>query len=456
MIISSDTICALSTPSGSGALGVIRLSGQESISIANSIFVGKDLSQQKGQSLHFGKIMKGEEVLDEVLVSLFKGPASYTGEDVIEISCHGSAYILQECMELLMDHGARLAKPGEFTMRAFANGKLDLTQAEAVTDLIASETRASHQLAMNQMRGGFSEKIQELRVQLIHFTALIELELDFSEEDVEFADRQDLKDLVHAIIEVLSSLINSFKTGNVLKNGIPVAIVGKPNVGKSSLLNAILKEERAIVSNIAGTTRDSIEDEMIVGGLNYRFIDTAGIRETTDEIESIGIERTFKMIQKAQLILLLIDAANETKEGLQTAIKEINDALREHQELLVVFNKMDLVDQSHWQEREGAISMSLKEGEGMSALESFFDDYSTNLMEGANQLTVSNVRHLEALKLSKTALERVLDGLDSGITGDFLAMDIRQALFHLGEITGSIDIDRDILGAIFSRFCIGK
>lgn len=455
-MISQDTICALSTPSGSGALGVIRLSGSKAIAITNAIFQGKDLSQQRGQSLHFGKIMKQKEVLDEVLVSLFKSPSSYTGEEVVEISCHGSSYILQECMELLMNQGARLAKPGEFTMRAFANGKLDLTQAEAVTDLIASETKAAHQLAMNQMRGGFSEKIQELRDQLIHFTALIELELDFSEEDVEFADRQDLKDLVNAIVDVLRTLINSFKRGNVLKNGIPVAIVGKPNVGKSSMLNAILKEDRAIVSNIAGTTRDSIEDEMVVGGLNFRFIDTAGIRETKDEIESIGIERTYKMIEKAQLVLLLVDASEEDEQEIEANIETIENRLEDHQELLVVINKIDLVEKSHWTGLEAAIKMSIANGDGFNVLETYFETYAQSLMEGANQLTVSNLRHLEALKASKEALDRVLEGLESGITGDFLAMDIRQALFHLGEITGTIDIDRDILGAIFSRFCIGK
>ena len=296
MIHSSDTICALSTPSGSGAIGVIRLSGSKAVAIANSIFEGKNLEQQKGQTLHFGKITNGEEVIDEVLISLFKGPNSYTGEDTIEISCHGSSYILSKVLELLLEKGANLAKPGEFTMRSFMNGKMDLAQAEAVGDLIAAESKAAHGLALNQMRGGFSKKIADLRHELIQFTALIELELDFAEEDVEFANRSDLKDLVNNLVDMINGLLNSFATGNVMKNGIPVAIVGQPNVGKSTLLNALLNEDKAIVSEIAGTTRDSIEDEVKIGGIAFRFIDTAGIRETTDIVEKIGIQRTFQMI----------------------------------------------------------------------------------------------------------------------------------------------------------------
>ncbi len=456
MLVSMDTICALSTPSGSGAIAVIRLSGSQAINIVNSIFEGKDLSQQEGQSLHFGKLVKDEKVLDEVLISLFKAPASYTGEDVIEISCHGSPYIIQECLELLLDKGARLAKPGEFTMRAFANGKMDLTQAEAVTDLIASETKAAHQLAMNHMRGGFSEKINDLRDQLIHFTALIELELDFSEEDVEFADRKDLKDLVENIQMVITELIASFQLGNVMKNGIPVAIIGKPNVGKSSLLNALLKEDRAIVSNIAGTTRDSIEDEVVIGGLSFRFIDTAGIRETNDVVETIGIERTFKMVEKAQIVLLLLDAAEDHAENIKEEIALIRSKLKPSQNLCIVLNKMDLAGSGEFNLSEAFIKASIINAVGLDLIEDYFEDYAKQQLVDANQVTVSNIRHLEALKSSQEALNRVMEGLNTNVTGDFLALDIRQSLFHLGEITGTIDIDRDILGAIFSRFCIGK
>ncbi|MFT6166514.1 MAG: tRNA modification GTPase [Vicingaceae bacterium] len=467
MIHTSATICALSTPSGSGAIGVIRLSGDQAISIANSIFEGKDLEKQKGQTLHFGKIVNGEEVIDEVLVSLFKGPNSYTGEDTIEISCHGSAYILGKVLELLLEKGAKLAKPGEFTMRSFMNGKMDLAQAEAVGDLIAAESKAAHGLALNQMRGGFSKKIADLRHELIQFTALIELELDFAEEDVEFANRSDLKDLVNNLTEMIDGLLNSFATGNVMKNGIPVAIVGQPNVGKSTLLNALLNEDKAIVSEIAGTTRDSIEDEVKIGGIAFRFIDTAGIRETTDIVENIGIKRTFQMIEKANVVLYLVDVVLDTKEEIHQVIAGIQTKLEGgEKQLIVLANKADKGDfdlsevpeefSSKFPKGIEPIYLSALKKVRLEKLTGKLEEIAKTTLNNGSDVVVSNLRHYEALKSAGDALERVQNGLDTNITGDFLAMDIRQALHYLGEITGTIEIDRDILGTIFSQFCIGK
>ena len=467
MINTSATICALSTPSGSGAIGVIRLSGDQAISIANSIFEGKDLEKQKGQTLHFGKIVNGEEVIDEVLVSLFKGPNSYTGEDTIEISCHGSAYILGKVLELLLEKGAKLAKPGEFTMRSFMNGKMDLAQAEAVGDLIAAESKAAHGLALNQMRGGFSKKIADLRHELIQFTALIELELDFAEEDVEFANRSDLKELVNNLTEMINGLLNSFATGNVMKNGIPVAIVGQPNVGKSTLLNALLNEDKAIVSEIAGTTRDSIEDEVKIGGIAFRFIDTAGIRETTDIVENIGIKRTFQMIEKANVVLYLVDVVLDTKEEIYQVIAGIQTKLEGgEKQLIVLANKADKGDfdlsevpkefSSKFPKGIEPIYLSALKKMQLEKLTGRLEEIAKTTLNNGSDLVVSNLRHYEALKSAGDALERVQNGLDTNITGDFLAMDIRQALHYLGEITGTIEIDRDILGTIFSQFCIGK
>ena len=467
MIHTSDTICALSTPSGSGAIGVIRLSGVEAIVIANSIFEGKNLEKQKGQTLHFGKIVNGDEVIDEVLISLFKGPNSYTGEDTIEISCHGSSYILAKVLELLLEKGAKLAKPGEFTMRSFMNGKMDLAQAEAVGDLIAAESKAAHGLALNQMRGGFSKKIADLRHELIQFTALIELELDFAEEDVEFADRSDLKDLVNNLSEMIGGLLNSFATGNVIKNGIPVAIVGQPNVGKSTLLNALLNEDKAIVSEIAGTTRDSIEDEVKLGGIAFRFIDTAGIRETTDVVENIGIQRTFQMVEKANLVLYLVDVVSDTKEEIYRVIEVIQTKIEgKDKQLIVLANKTDKADfdaenvpeeyASKFPNGIEPIYLSAIKKLRLEKLTATLEEIAKTTLNSGSDVVVSNLRHYEALKSAGEALERVQNGLDTNITGDFLAMDIRQALHYLGEITGTIEIDRDILGTIFSQFCIGK
>jgi len=467
MIDLSETICAMASPSGSGAIAVIRLSGKDAISIAQSAFRGKKLNQQKTQTLHFGEIEKEGKVIDEVLVSLFKAPRSYTGEDLVEISCHASSYIINQILELFIARGARLAEPGEFTMRAFKNGKMDLTQAEAVADLIASESAAAHDLALKQMKGGFSIEIQKLREELIQFTALIELELDFAEEDVEFADRKDLKELVNRILKMIHGLIDSFAAGNVIKNGIPVAIVGAPNVGKSTLLNALLREDKAIVSEIAGTTRDSIEDVIKINGLDFRFIDTAGIRETKDQVEGIGIKRTYQMIEKSSLLLYLVDSTDWDVEILQANIADIQSKIKgSEKELLILFNKVDEIEDKEKQKllkglksielQKKSIFLSALKGDHLDRLRTVLFDLAEEKLPGSNQVVVSNVRHLQALRKAGESLQRVEEGLEQNISGDFLAMDIRQALYFLGEITGSIEIDRDILGTIFSQFCIGK
>jgi len=460
MIDFGNTICALSTPQGSGAIGLIRLSGENALKIANKIFEGKDLESVATQSLHFGKIIDGEEIVDEVLVSVFKAPNSYTGENVVEISAHGSSYILSKILSLLIQTGARMAKAGEFTQRAYLNGKMDLVQAEAVTDLIASETKAAHDLAINQMRGGFSNKINALREELIHFASLIELELDFSEEDVEFADRKDLKDLVDKILKIIHQLVASFSTGNVLKNGIPVAILGQPNVGKSTLLNLLLNEDKAIVSDIAGTTRDSIEDTVNIEGIAFRFIDTAGLRDTEDVVENIGIERSYQKAEKASLILYMIDASKDSVEDINNHLEALKTRLGSKKQILVLANKIDQnaggSNSEGYPIEEETIYISALKAEGIDTLLQKLQSIAKEKMQFQNEVIVSNIRHQEALKKAAESLERVEEGLNTNITGDFLAMDIRQALHHLGEITGSIEVDRDILGNIFSRFCIGK
>ena len=461
MIHASDTICALSTPAGSGAIGVIRLSGENAVQAVSSIFKGKSIEKQPTQSLLFGRIVDGEEVLDEVLLSLFKGPHSYTGEDVIEISAHGSPYILRSILSLLLEQGVRMATAGEFTQRAYLNGKLDLAQAEAVGDLIASESKAAHDVAIQQMRGGISKKINELRQELIQFTALIELELDFAEEDVEFADRDDLKELVNKILDILETLLHSFDKGNVMKNGLPVSIVGKPNVGKSTLLNALLNEEKAIVSDIAGTTRDSIEDTVNIGGIAFRFIDTAGIRETNDVVESIGIERTYQAVEKSSLVMYLVDLAVEDIEAAEKEFEALKkDYTNGQRQFLMVLNKMDVLKERPSAKEEKLVEdqywISALHKDGMQALFDKLESIAAELQMGGQDIIVSSLRHQQALQQSSDALKRVKEGLESNITGDFLAMDIRQALHYLGEITGSIEVDRDILGTIFSQFCIGK
>ena len=453
----TDTIVALATPAGTGAIGIIRLSGPEAISIANSVFKGKDLSKQASHTLHFGKITNGNVVIDEVLASIFIAPHSYTKENSVEFSCHGSAYIIAQIIKLLISKGARMAKAGEFTMRAFLNGQLDLSQAEAVADLIASQNAASHQIAMNQMRGGFSSELQALRSELINFASLVELELDFSEEDVEFANRAQMKNLILQILKVITRLINSFELGNVIKNGIPVVIAGKPNVGKSTLLNALLNEERAIVSEIAGTTRDTIEDEMSIQGLRFRFIDTAGIRETDDVIEAKGVARSMEKINSSAVILYVYDASQTSLSELQTIIAEFIPILEKNNStLFLVENKSDKNTAAPY-EIEGLrhIQISALLKTGMQTLENELVKLVDLAALESGQSIVSNLRHAEALQNAAIALEKVLNGIDNPITSDFLAIDIKQALYHLGEITGSISTD-DLLDNIFSKFCIGK
>ena len=453
----TDTIVALATPAGTGAIGIIRLSGPEAISIASSVFKGKDLSKQASHTLHFGKITNGNVVIDEVLASIFVAPHSYTKENSVEFSCHGSAYIIAQIIKLLISKGARMAKAGEFTMRAFLNGQLDLSQAEAVADLIASQNSASHQIAMNQMRGGFSSELQALRTELINFASLVELELDFSEEDVEFANRAQMKNLILQILKVITRLINSFELGNVIKNGIPVVIAGKPNVGKSTLLNALLNEERAIVSEIAGTTRDTIEDEMSIQGLRFRFIDTAGIRETDDVIEAKGVARSMEKINSSAVILYVYDASLTSLSELQTIIAEFKPILEKNNStLFLVENKSDKNTAAPYEIEElRNIQISALLKTGMQTLENELVKLVDIAALESGQSIVSNLRHAEALQNAATALEKVLNGIDNPITSDFLAMDIKQALQHLGEITGSISTD-DLLDNIFSKFCIGK
>lgn len=449
----TPTIVALSTPTGSGALGVIRLSGPNAVSIANSVFKGKDLTKQATHTLHFGLIMDQEAILDEVVVSLFLAPKSYTKENVVEISCHGSSYIIQRIISLLIENGARAAKPGEFTLQAFLNGAFDLSKAEAVADLIASNSKASHDIAMQQMRGGFADELQGLREQLIHFASMIELELDFAEEDVEFANRDQLKALVLQINRVIARLVQSFELGNVIKNGIPIVIAGKPNVGKSTLLNGLLNEDRAIVSDIAGTTRDTIEDEINIGGLVFRFIDTAGIRETADLIEAKGVERTLEKIKQAKLILYMADATQSYDE-----IESQLDGLKKQDIPYLFFvNKAELLDPAQ-KEALKALNVQFitaKEQVGVEALKDSLLE-TVNLKNiNTNETILTNIRHVEALKNTEEALNRVLMNVDNPITSDFLAMDIKQALHYLGEIVGEVTTD-DLLENIFSKFCIGK
>jgi tRNA modification GTPase len=461
--LNKDTIVALATAQGTAAIGVIRLSGPQAIVICEGVFrtrklQPKTLQDKNSHTLHFGVIALNDLVLDEVVVSLYKNPHSYTGEDVIEISCHGSPYIQQQILHLLVKGGARMAEPGEFTMRAFMNGKLDLSQAEAVADLIASNSGASHQVAMQQMRGGFSEKIQVLREHLINFASLIELELDFAEEDVEFANRDDLKKLLYTIQGITQRLIDSFEVGNVIKNGIPVAIVGKPNAGKSTLLNTLLEEDRAIVSEIPGTTRDTIEDEITIDGILFRFIDTAGIRATTDAVEGIGVSKTFEKMKQSAIVLYVFDVHEITIRALNEALDEVMPQIGNAQ-LLLVGNKMDMEDLTYIQDEFkdfDVLFISAKEKlyiEDLKArLVGLFDNRTVNVTE----TVVTNARHVEALRNTNGAVSRVIDGLNQNLTGDLLAADIRLALTYLGEISGSSITSDDLLINIFSKFCIGK
>lgn len=465
-MIQNDTIIALATPAGAGAIAVIRISGKEAISLAGPFFRsvhGKDLKKQKSHTIHLGHIVENNKILDEVLVSIFKGPHSYTGEDVVEISCHGSPYIQQQIIQLFLRNGCRTAQAGEFTLRAFLNGKMDLSQAEAVADLIASENEASHQIAMQQMRGGFSHEIGNLREQLLNFASLIELELDFSEEDVEFADRSQFTELLLRIQEVLKRLIDSFAVGNVIKNGIPIAIVGEPNVGKSTLLNALLNEERAIVSDIAGTTRDTIEDEISIGGIGFRFIDTAGIRDTEDVVESIGIRKTFEKIGQAQIVVLLVDGwematdPHKLEMGL-TELQKIKSTYPE-KPILVVANKIDKLEGSDIELLQSRIPdlylLSAKKGTGIEDLKSHLLNFVNTGALRNSETIVTNTRHYNALLKALEEIERVQFGMETDTPSDLLAIDIREALYHLGEITGQVTND-ELLGNIFANFCIGK
>jgi tRNA modification GTPase len=459
-----ETIVALATPSGAGAIAVIRLSGLDAIATVSKIFQsvsGKDLLKQKSHTIHLGYLRDHETVLDQVLVSIFKNPHSYTGEDVVEISCHGSVFIQQQIIQLLLRQGCRMAQAGEFTLRAFLNGKMDLSQAEAVADLIASENQASHQIAMQQMRGGFSQEIAKLREELLNFASLIELELDFSEEDVEFADRTQFKALLDKIEHILKPLIDSFAVGNVIKNGIPVAIVGEPNVGKSTLLNALLNEERAIVSEIAGTTRDTIEDELVIDGIGFRFIDTAGIRETQDHIEGLGIKRTFEKIEQAQVVISLPNPSNGGAYDTDKMVREFEQLKNKYPQkpILVVINKVDLLGNTQIdaikQVMASCLFISAKNKTGIEALKSTLLSFVNTGALRNNETIVTNTRHYDALQKSLEEIQKVKLGLQTGLTADLMAIDIRQALYHLGEITGQVSND-ELLGNIFANFCIGK
>ncbi|MEO1436355.1 MAG: tRNA uridine-5-carboxymethylaminomethyl(34) synthesis GTPase MnmE [Bacteroidota bacterium] len=447
----SETIVAQATAPGVGAISVIRLSGPKAIQLADKAFYGKSLLEAASHTIHFGTIRDEHgQILDEVLVSLFVAPRSYTREHVVEISCHGSPYIVQQVLQYLIRLGARMANPGEFTLRAFLNGAMDLSQAEAVADLIASNSAASHSIAMQQMRGGFSNEIQALRQELIDFASLIELELDFSEEDVEFADRGQLATLVEKIRKLLNALIDSFQLGNVIKEGVSTVIAGRPNAGKSTLLNALLNEERAIVSEIAGTTRDTIEEILNIRGIQFRLIDTAGIRDASDQIEAIGVEKTMQKIQASSLLVYVYDAADLSEVEVAEDLKKLE---RENLKALVIANKSDLTDQAP--QAENWLSISAKEGINVHQVKEALYKAVVNHEIALDQTVVANVRHYDALQSSDRSLETVLHGLQSGISGDLVAMDIRHALRHLGEITGEISTD-DLLGNIFSRFCIGK
>jgi tRNA modification GTPase len=463
-MIYNDTIVALATPSGSGAVAIIRMSGKNAIAIASEVFQsvsGKDLTKQKTHTIHLGTIVDGTKIYDQVLVSIFKNPNSYTGEDVIEISCHGSIFIQQQIIQLLLRKGCRMAQAGEYTLRAFLNGKLDLSQAEAVADLISSDNEASHQIAMQQMRGGFSNEISKLREELLNFASLIELELDFAEEDVEFADRTQFHDLLNRIEFVLKRLIDSFAVGNVIKNGIPVAIVGEPNVGKSTLLNALLNEERAIVSDIAGTTRDTIEDELVIDGIGFRFIDTAGIRETKDVVESIGIKKTFEKIEQAQVVLFLVDSSQLSDDSLESLKSEIEQIKNKYpsKTLLVIFNKMDLMTtelvENINSEISNALLISAKNKTGIDDLKNQLLSFVNTGALRNNETIITNTRHYDSLHKALEEIQKVKFGLNSGISSDLIAIDIRQALFYFGEITGEVTND-ELLGNIFANFCIGK
>lgn len=458
----TNTITAICTPQGQGALGIIRISGAEAIAIIQHIF-SKNITAAKGYTAHYGNILKGNEILDEVIINIFRAPHSFTKEDVVEISCHGSSYILEQVLQLIVEKGARLAEAGEFTKRAFLNGAMDLAQAEAVADLIAAESAAAHKVALKQLKGGFSTELKVLREKLLNFVSLIELELDFAEEDVEFADRTALKKLISEILAHIKKLISSFRLGNVIKKGVPVAIVGKPNAGKSTLLNALLGEEKAIVSHIAGTTRDVIEDVIQIGGILFRFMDTAGLRETEDFVEKIGVERALEKMKEAQIILLIYDAATENLSEMRKLAASYQAKHAETQLILVankvdLFAKFDLLGVSASLNDPKIITevaISAKENEGIETLKDILLTCIGKEELASNDTILTNVRHVEALRQAQTALLTVLEGLDMGLTSDLVSIDIRTALHYIGSITGEINTE-EILGNIFGKFCIGK
>lgn len=460
-----DIICAISTSPGAGAIAVLRLSGKGSVELADRIFraaSGKKLAESKPNTVHFGEIRQGQQLVDEVLVTLFRSPHSYTGEDTVEIACHGSLYVQQKILQLLIEAGARLAEPGEFTRRAFLHGKMDLSQAEAVADLIASSSAAAHRVALQQMKGGFSAELMKLRAELLQITSLLELELDFSEEDVEFADRTELKRIATDISTLVGNLCRSFSLGNVIKNGVPVAIVGNTNVGKSTLLNALLKEDKAIVSDIAGTTRDVIEDTVNIRGILFRFIDTAGIRATEDTVENMGIERTFAKIAGASVVLLLTDLSRGI-ESFDSYYRRVKEKISPSARLLIVLNKTDQAEDLLTAletlqlqiNGETIIPVSAKTGHNMEQLTEELI-HTVNLHDlNTGNVIVTNARHYEALKHAHTAISRVISGLESGLSGEFISQDIRECLHYLGSISGMITTD-EVLGNIFKNFCIGK
>jgi len=462
-----DTICALSTAPGQGAIALIRVSGPQTKAVINKVFRPRsarhELEKARAYQNLVGYLLRDKEIIDEVVVAWYQGPQSYTGEDVAEIACHGSPYVTEQILRSLLAAGARLADPGEYTLRAYINGKMDLSQAEAVADLIAAENQAAHKVAMQQLRGGISAEIRQLREELINFVALIELELDFSEEDVEFADRAALESLLARIEEVLRHLLDSYSTGNAIKNGVPVAIVGAPNAGKSTLLNALLNEEKAIVTEVAGTTRDAIEDEITLDGIRYRFIDTAGIRETEDQVEKIGIQRTFEKIALSDVVLFLFDAYAARLPERQALLAEEIALLRQHTEgktLLILGNKTDRLEAeglAPWQPPgEAVVWVSAQPKKGLEALREKLQEKYRWQDLAAQQSIVTSARHVNALEQSLADIQKVKEGLAAGLSGDLLSLDIREALQHLGSIIGEVDVDKDILGAIFGKFCIGK